>query len=95
MSISIQCNTINRQTMKNSLLLALMVSGTVLPASAVSLTPEQALARYNSNRPQRISAAGTLSSDNLKLKSTVGSIYVFSAGKGFVVLPSEDSAPAL
>ncbi len=81
--------------MKNSLLLSLLAAGTILPAAATSLTPEQALARYGANRPQRIAAASNLSANNLKLQSTVGNLYVFSTGKGFVVLPNEDSAPAL
>ena len=81
--------------MKNSLLLSLLATGTIFPAVAATLTPEQALARFNSNRPQRIAAARDLSTQNLKLRSTIGKLYVFSSGKGFAVLPSEDSAPAL
>ncbi|MDE6562474.1 MAG: C10 family peptidase [Muribaculaceae bacterium] len=81
--------------MKNSLLLSLLAAGTIFPAAATTLTPEQALARFNSNRPQRIAAASDLSAQNLKLRSTIGKLYVFSSGQGFAVLPSEDSAPAL
>ncbi len=81
--------------MKNSLLLSLIAAGTILPAGATSLTPEQALARYNSNRPKKMASASGFSSNNLKLQSTIGSLYVFSSGNGFVVLSGEDSAPAL
>lgn len=81
--------------MKNSLLLSLLAAGTVLPSAAETLTPEQALARFNSNRPQRIAAVSDLSAKNLKLHSTIGNLYVFSTGKGFMVLPNEDSAPVL
>ncbi|MDE6554228.1 MAG: C10 family peptidase [Muribaculaceae bacterium] len=81
--------------MKNSLLLGLLAAGTIIPASASTLSPEQALARFNSNRPKRVAASGTLASNNLKLQSTIGSLYVFSGDDGFVVLPAEDSAPAL
>ncbi len=81
--------------MKNSLLLSLLAAGTILPVAASSLTPEQALARFNSNRPQRVAASGNLSANHLKLQSTVGNLYVFSGDEGFVVLPNEDAAPAL
>ncbi len=81
--------------MKNSLLLTLLAAGTILPVAADTLTPEQALARFNSNRPQRVASASGLSASNLQLKSTIDNLYVFSSGKGFVVLPNEDTAPAL
>ena len=81
--------------MKNSLLLSLLAAGTVIPAAANTLSPEQALARFNSNRPQRIAAANDLSAKNLKLRSTIDNLYVFSSGHGFVVLPNEDAAPVL
>lgn len=81
--------------MKNSLLICLLTAGTVLPGSAASLTPDQALARYNSNRPQRIAASGDLTSNSMELHSTVGYLYVFSGDRGFIVLPADDAAPAL
>lgn len=81
--------------MKNSLLLSLIAAGSIIPASAGSLTPEQALARFSANQPKRVASASSLSSNNLKLQSTIGNLYVFSTGKGFVLLPNEDSAPAL
>lgn len=81
--------------MKNSLLLSLLAAGTIIPASAASLTPEQALARFSAIQPQRVASANNLSANNLKLQSTVGNLYIFSTGKGFVVLPNEDTAPAL
>ncbi|MDE7346137.1 MAG: C10 family peptidase [Muribaculaceae bacterium] len=81
--------------MKNSLLICLLAAGAVIPVSAASLTPEEALARYNTNRPQRIAASGDLTSNSLKLQSTIGNLYVFSGNKGFIVLPADDSAPAL
>lgn len=81
--------------MKNTLLMGLLATGTILPVFATSLTPEQALARFNSNHPQRITASGSLASNNLKLHATVENIYVFSGDKGFVVLPAEDAAPVL
>ncbi|MDE6379253.1 MAG: C10 family peptidase [Muribaculaceae bacterium] len=81
--------------MKNSLLVCLLASAAILPAAAASLTPEQALARFNADRPQRIATSGSLASESLRLQSTIGSLYVFSGDRGFVVLPAEDSAPVL
>lgn len=81
--------------MKNILFISLLAAGTVISASAASLTPEQALARYNSNSRQRITAYAHHVSSDLKLQSTIGNLYVFSGDEGFVVLPSEDAAPAL
>ncbi|MDE6018960.1 MAG: C10 family peptidase [Muribaculaceae bacterium] len=81
--------------MKNSLLLLLLAAGTILPATSSTLTPEQALERFNSNLPKRAAASAGYEVNNLQLKSTLDNLYVFSTGKGFVVLPNEDSAPAL
>ncbi len=81
--------------MKNSLLLSLIATGTILPAAAATLSPEQALDRFNSNRPKQVATKSDLSSKNLKLQSTIGNLYVFSSEGGFLVLPNEDSAPVL
>ncbi|MDE6697389.1 MAG: C10 family peptidase [Muribaculaceae bacterium] len=81
--------------MKNILLLSLLAAGTILPTAAVTLTPEQALTRFNSNRPKRVAATNDITANNLQLQSTLDNLYIFSSGKGFVVLPNEDSAPAL
>lgn len=81
--------------MKKPLLFSLLAAGLVLPISAATLSPEQALSRFNSNRPQQIASSGSPASDGLQLQSTIGSLYVFSGEQGFVVLPAEDSAPAL
>lgn len=67
---------------------------TCLGASASHVTPEQALARLNkSTEINRLRQKGRVSP--MTLNSTIGNIYVFTNGEGFVVLPAEDSAPAL
>lgn len=81
--------------MKNSLLVYFLAAGTITPLSAASLSPEQALARFNSNRPHKVAAPFGKSVNNFQLQSTVDNLYVFSTGTGFVVLPNEDSAPVL
>ena len=81
--------------MKNTLLLALVGIGLPMQISAASLTADEALARFRSNQPRRISSTSGIPSANLKLQSTIGSLYVFSGEKGVIVLPDEDLAPAL
>lgn len=79
--------------MKKSLFLSLLTAGSIFPAAAISLSPEQALARFNSSCPHRI--VSSMPSAGFQLKMTVGNLYVFSSDKGFVVLPNDDSAPVL
>lgn len=72
-------------------LIALIGAGS---AVAAALTPGQALDRlYNSGK---LTVPAMLNrSDALKHESTVGSLYLFSSGSGYVILPDDDRAPAL
>lgn len=81
--------------MKNTVLLAILALGIPACMSAESLTADQALARYRSNLPRRISSSSSMPTSSLKLQSTIGNMYVFSGEKGFVLLPNEDSAPVM
>lgn len=66
---------------------------------AADLTPAQALARFRSSEPHRAAAIKikslTEDATTYNLETTVGNLYVFKSGSGFIVLPSDDAAPAL
>ncbi|MDE6397566.1 MAG: C10 family peptidase [Muribaculaceae bacterium] len=80
--------------MKNPLVLLTLACGACLPAMSASLTPEQALSRFENNGPQQVRPM----SDNaggMTLHATYGNLYVFTGSDGFVVLPADDRAPVL
>lgn len=81
--------------MKKSFILPALFAVAVAaqPAGATHLSPEQALGRLTSDRQHARALRGDAT--GMKLTATVGNLYVFSEGTGFVVLPNEDSAPAL
>lgn len=78
--------------MKKLYLLSIAL-GVGLSAMGAHLTPEQSLARLN--------GSAQLKSINLNrehkpvLSNTVGNLYIFSQGNGFIILPATDEAPAL
>lgn len=82
--------------MKNYLLLIAILLG-VASGQSAELTAEQALSRFEQSKQSSVKYAprhaGGMSS--LTLNKTVGNLYVFSGGDGFVVLPADDAAPAL
>lgn len=80
---------------ENIVTFAILFLGFTTQMSASSLSAEQALARFRSNQPRRISSSSPMPSTDLKLQSTIGNLYVFSGEKGFVLLPNEDSAPVI
>ena len=72
-------------------LLALLGVAVAAGAQADRLAPEQALARLNnSGQSRRI-----VSAVQPRLDKTVGELYVFTTGEGFMILPATDVAPAL
>lgn len=81
--------------MKNTAILGLLALGITAQMSAASLTPDQALARFCANQPNRIASSRGLTSSSLQLQSTIGNLYVFAGEKGFVVLPADDNAPVM
>lgn len=68
------------------------VGSLALPLSAKHVSPEEAMARLN--RQQLPLKAKALNS-GMRLAATLDNVYVFSSTKGFMVLPSNDIAPAL
>lgn len=66
-----------------------------LPASSAKLTPRQALARLDSIKNSAEMPMRAPSMNGPRLAATVGSIYVFNSDHGFMILPADDSAPAL
>lgn len=81
--------------MKRTLPLLLAAISSVAAVQASDLTPEQALARLGTSGPKFKSTSLKSGNKQLKLQATVGNLYVFSGGQGFVVLPADDAAPAL
>lgn len=80
--------------MRNTLpLMALLIGGAGL-CHAASINPEKALARLHDSATPYITPA-TRGGAPLELQMTVGDLYVFSSGEGFVVLPADDSAAPL
>ena len=79
--------------MKKTLLLSLAAFSMAAPGFSAPLTPDQALARLSSYGPQRI--ASTIGAAAPRLQSTIGNLYVFAGESGYLVLPSDDAAPAL
>lgn len=74
-----------------SLLSILLVSNV---AFAGHLSPEQALRRMETHSIRKtVSLSADFSS--MRLDATVGNLYVFTPGDGFVVLPADDRAPAI
>lgn len=63
-----------------------------LPASAKHLSPDQAIARLNGTKMP--AKAKAIDSD-MRLSATIDNVYVFSSKNGFMILPSDDVAPAL
>lgn len=81
--------------MKNIFTALLIGVGAILPLSASTLTPEQALSRFFNDKGNQTTRVASHTGSSLKLDATVGNLYVFSADNGFVILPSDDSAPSL
>lgn len=79
--------------MKKTLLVAGLLLTLAGATHAATLSPQQALERFNSStlKPQTLSR----SQGPMALQSTVGNLYIFSSGEGYVVLPNDDRAPAL
>ncbi len=63
--------------------------------NANPLTPQQALARIAHSGDAKLYAPAANPSASMKLISTEGNLYVFSSGEGFMILSSDDAAPAL
>ncbi|MDE6296539.1 MAG: C10 family peptidase, partial [Muribaculaceae bacterium] len=57
------------------------------------ISPEQALSRLQKSNKAR-SMVGKKASD-ATLQTTIGDLYIFSADKGYMILPANDEAPAL
>ncbi len=80
----------------NKTLLCGLIAAITGAGSAVAgtLTPDEALARlYDSgNLPLKTLASRA---GDMKHESTVGSIYLFSSGSGYLILPDDDRAPAV
>lgn len=81
--------------MKNTLLIISVAVAMAANVSAESLTPAQTLSRFRSSSRESAVARSFKPSDDLKLKATEGNLYVFAGKTGFVVMPSEDYAPAV
>ncbi len=64
-------------------------------SQAASLTPQQALERLTASPSvKKIVKSGSVTSA-YSLQQTIGNLYVFSHGDGYVILPADDAAPAL
>lgn len=83
--------------MKRFLLISVATVAAALTCFCAQLSPEQALSRLNEsgNAVTRRGNAPLKKQADYRLLSTIGNLYVFTSGQGFVVLPAEDSAPAL
>ncbi len=85
--------------MKNILPLLVAVFASVSFGWAADLTPEQALNRLQNSRQLKAKSVQNPilrdGAQSFKHESTIGNLYVFSKGEGFVVLPDDDAAPAL
>lgn len=79
--------------MKKTLLITLAATGAIFPAMSVTLTAEEALARYLSDGPGMAPAKNGRTT--LHLDATIGNLFIFKGDEGFVVLPSQDGAPSL
>ncbi len=64
-------------------------------AFANHVSPDQALARLTKSSGAKAYAPRSTQRSSMELISTDGNLYVFTAGEGFVILPSDDEAPAL
>ncbi len=63
-------------------------------ANAATLTPAEALARVQNSSVKRIPSLKRQTSA-MTYQSTIGDLYVFSSGEGYMILPDDDRAPAL
>lgn len=80
--------------MKNRYSLFLLAAAAAATsASAAPLTPAQALARLEQSPADMRKAPGH--SQEMRLIDRMPALYVFSSGRGFMVLPADDAAPAL
>lgn len=62
------------------------------PTFAKHVSPEEAMARLSGRKlPSRVKAIDS----GMRLAATLDNVYVFSSTNGFMVLPSDDVAPAL
>ncbi len=78
--------------MRTIRLLGALAALTSIQGMASTLTAEQALSRLNKCTELPVSAPGVTSP---QLAATVGKLYVFNRGNGFMILPADDRAPAL
>lgn len=80
--------------MKHHLLISAAAAAIIAPlASAKPVTPQEALRRLQSaDTPARVAA---LARPHMECVAELPGLYVFSQGKGFVILPADDAAPAL
>ncbi|MDE5868753.1 MAG: C10 family peptidase [Muribaculaceae bacterium] len=79
--------------MKKSLILLSLLGAGLFSATAAHISPEQALSRLQKSNRAR-SMVGKKASD-VTLQTTIGDLYIFSADKGYMILPANDEAPAL
>lgn len=75
---------------KTYLLSLLLIAGAM---QAETVTPQQALERLEKSGMRRIAPGA--SSPTTRYHATIDNLYVFSTAKGFIILPSDDRAPAL
>ena len=78
---------------KRYTLILLAVAAAATSASAAHLTPEQALDRLTQSPADMRRAPGRTT--EMRLIDRLPELYVFSSGRGFMVLPADDAAPAL
>lgn len=62
-------------------------------ANAATLSPAEALERVQNSSMKRMPSLKKQSA--MKHLSTVGDLYIFSSGTGYMILPSDDRVPAL
>lgn len=63
-------------------------------AISETLSPEQALARFQHSAMNKVTRAAK-QTNSMQLQSTLRNLYVFSSGIGFIILPNDDRATAL
>lgn len=79
--------------MRNFLLPAIIGFIAFGHVSAAGLTPDEALARLNDSSVRRLPARNNDS--GMKYHSTIGNLYIFTSGNGYMILPDDDRAPPL
>ena len=79
-------------TLMRGLLLSALTAMSALPLYSKHLSPEQALNRV---RNSTVSRKAPMRASGMRLVSSPDMLYIYQSDKGFIALPSDDSAPAL